>query len=301
MQNFDLKDLFRLGGLNPLSFLYDNKDKAYARGVGLALPIQLINRNGEKADVFSDSSYFEFQLNKGIVDGELSDPISGRTLHFTDAKSFSEAQRLLADIREEELEKQLHDKVIAAQMNMLSSAGGAEQTESQYKSAVDSLKNFATRIGNIAGMDVNNYRSELHAGASPKDKYNNLLNAVDSLIAGFDDAKKDAVVDAIKADISFMSLSELMQFASRFPGLDSVISSRLALIKKAGLSPQGAQMKSGQELSELITEHKRSALVENFRERSDALDFGVVKLSPKSIGDKDFNNKANWYPTIYLA
>lgn len=305
--NIDLTELFKLGGFNPLEIndFTDSEEAAYLKGVNLAKPIKLEASNGLKADVYSDSSYSEFNTNKGVVDGQLKDQVSGKTISFTDAESFAKAQRELEKLRQEkldeELEEKLHNKIVAAQMLMISSAGGPEQTESQYNSAIDSLKNFAGIIGNIAGLDIRKIAKEKESFEPEKNRFQLFLESVDSAIAGFDERKKDAVVDAVRSNISFMSLAELMQFASRFPGLDSVIKSRLALIKKAGLDTNSAQMKSGQELSDLVSEHKRSAVVQNLRERSDSLDFGKVKLSPNEQSVKDIRNKLDWYPTIDIA
>lgn len=308
--NIDLTELFRLGGFNPLAFsdLSDTEELSYLKGANLARPIKLEASNGLKADVFNDSSYGELSAKNGIIDGQLNDPVSGRIIKFADAESFNRAQEELQKLREqkleEELEKKLHDKVVAAQMLMISSAGGPEQTESQYKNAIQSLKGFANLVGRVAGIDVNGLIGDQKLGEPIQNKYQGLLNAVDSLVASFDDQKKAAVVDAVRSNISFMSLAELIQFASRFPGLDSVIKSRLALIKKAGLDTNSAQMKSGHELSDLASEHKRKTIIDNFRERKNesvALDFGVVKLDKNSVNDREFRNKADWYPTIDIA
>jgi len=308
--NIDLTELFRLGGFNPLAFNDStlSEEASYLKGTQLARPIKLETSIGLKADVFSDSTYAELSAKNGIIDGQLLDPISGRKISFTDAESFTRAQHELNKLREEkleeELEAKLHEKVVAAQMLMISSAGGPEQTESQYKNAIDSLKGFANLVGQVAGVDVERLVRDRNRLEPNQNKYQGLLNAVDSLIASFDDQKKAAVVDAVRSNISYMSLAELMQFASRFPGLDSVIKSRLALIKKAGLDTNSAQMKSGHELSDLISEHKRKTIIDNFRERKNesvSLDFGVVKLNPNSAKDKEFRNKADWYPTIANA
>ena len=304
MKNFDITDLFRLGGFHPLAFndLNDEEDAAYLKGASLASPIKLETSNGLKRDVFNNSSYEDFNSINGIIDGQLSDPISGKTISFTNAKSFAQAQGLLEEIREAELEKKLHDKVIASQMIMISSAGGPEQTESQYKNAIQSLKGFAKLVGKATGLDPNALMGDYNQPLSNKGSYEALLNTVDSMIASFDDRKKDAVTDAVRANTSFMSLAELREFASRFPGLNSIIKNRLALIKKSGLSAQGAEMKTGTELSDIVSDHKRKTIVHNLRERSDGLDFGVVKLSPESIQDKALlRDKADWHPTIDIA
>lgn len=302
MKNFDLNEILRTNpAMNAGYKNLSSETASYLKGVELAQPIQVIDSFGSKHNVFEDSNYIDFRMNSGLTEGKLSDPISGRTVQFNDAESFAEAQRLLEDIREEELEKQLHEKVMAQLNIMISSAGSPDQTESNYKNAVSSLKLFANKLSIFAGIDFDSLYGDERIPLTHKDRYENLFNSVQTVINSFDEGKKDAVVDAVKANTSFMSLAELREFASRFPGLSSVLRNRLALIKKAGMDPLKAQFKSGHELSDLITENKRNTVIDNLRERSDSIDFGKVRLNPLEQSKKDLRDKLDWYPTIDIA
>ena len=90
----------------------------------------------------------------------------------------------------------------------------------EWKNFVEKNKNA---IGNYilspvnANIDMQNIVSGDNLPISSKERYAHINQAVDIVIENMTDAQKDAVADAVKADISFMSLAELMHFASRFP------------------------------------------------------------------------------------
>jgi hypothetical protein len=63
-----------------------------------------------------------------------------------------------------------------------------------------------------------------------------------------------AVADAVRAEAKSMSTDELKAFASRYSGLDSLVESREAAIKKLGISSVTAQNMSGSEISKLQDE-----------------------------------------------
>jgi hypothetical protein len=299
MAKMDKNDFLPISGINTAkNYAEFNKENlAYMKGALLALPIKLIDETGSKTDIFDTADFTKLQSQKNISSGQLADPISGRTVFFTDAESFASAQKLLEEIREAELEKQLHEKLMAAKTIGLASAGGPHQVESHYNSAIESLVNFASNLSNILGDKE--FSIVLNTDArTPEEKYYYLFDAINQVVKNLSEEQKDSVVDAVRANISYMSLSELREFASRFPGLDSILRNREALIKKSGLGIVEAQAKSGNEISQILISKTRESIISNFVERSDTLDLLDDKVNLRIKDDREY---FNWYPTIDLA
>ena len=292
------RDFLPIGGVNPSSSIDFNKEnKAYMKGALLAMPIKLIDDTGSKTDIFETADFSKLQNARNINSGQLADPISGRTVFFTDAASFASAQKLLEEIREAELEKQLHDKLMAAKTINLASAGGPNQVESQYNTAMESLINFAANLSNILGnkdFSINLTKQEVTA----EENYYSIFDAINLDVKGLSEEQRNAVVDAVRANTSFMSLSELREFASRFPGLDTVLRNREALIKKSGLGLIDAEMKSGYEISQILSSRSKESLINNLIERSDTVNFRASPFDSRTSNNRD---ELNWYPTIDLA
>jgi uncharacterized glyoxalase superfamily metalloenzyme YdcJ len=298
MAEMDNRDFLPIGGVNPSSFIDLNKEnKAYMKGALLSMPIKLIDDTGSKTDIFDTADFTKLQNARNINSGQLADPISGRTVFFTDAASFASAQKLLEEIREAELEKQLHDKLMAAKTINLASAGGPNQVESQYNTAMESLINFAANLSNILGnkdFSINLTKQEVTA----EENYYSIFDAINLDVKGLSEEQRNAVVDAVRANTSFMSLSELREFASRFPGLDTVLRNREALIKKSGLGLIDAEMKSGYEISQILSSRSKESLINNLIERSDTVNFRASPFDSRTSNNRD---ELNWYPTIDLA
>lgn len=302
MKDFDLTELFKLGSKSQVNIANFNKGtEPYLRGVALAKPIRLTDSSGNTQDLFDDSNFHDFKLQNGLVDGQLSDPISGKTIKFTDPESFAEAQKLLEDIREQELQKKIHNEIIARQMIFISSAGTPDQTEAYYKSSIASLKNLAKFISGVTGVKFQSFSNNDYSEIQSSLHHERLLESINLQIDSLNKSQKDDVLEAIKSNLSFMSLSELMQFASKIPGINSIIKARLELVKKAGLDPLSAQFKSGTELKKIISNKKRKSIISNLTERSDVLDFGKVILGKTDGSRKKLRDKLDWYPTIEIA
>lgn len=140
-----------------------------------------------------------------------------------------------------------------------------------------------------------------------------------------------AVADAVRAEAKSMSTDELKRFAAKYSGLDSIVDSREAAIKKLGLSAVRAQKLSGSDIAKLqfekdikytsvdteklaqkidkLTDHDYQGLVKeinklekNLLKVSPSTDFGVVDLNDVREKDKErVRNLLDWFESLEIA
>ncbi len=154
--------------------------------------------------------------------GHIIDPYSGDTYFFSTPEERNEALTKMAEAKQNYLKERLRTDLL------LASGGSPEQVESIYKST-----------------------SPTHKGKL----------AIEDSSSTYYMTAQNAVSDAVLASASGMTLSDLKRFASRYPGLNGLITERESEARKAGLNLVSAEFANGNDV------RRKLDMITNLRER----------------------------------
>jgi hypothetical protein len=268
---YDLNSDFSRQATSSQTSINPNKLNAYLSGVSLSNPIKLLADNGLAYDVFDSTDYSRRLGNSSLKSGQLSDPFTGETFTFCGEQEFKEALEKLEESRNNYLKQRARADLL------LASSGSPSQIASIFR----------------ATAPTKNGISILDQPDSPEAlEYSSLM--------------KSKVYDAIISHHKSMKLSELKEFSSWIPSLESLISSAEAKAQRSGLTLSAAELINLGDIDKKEYEFQlesKSSKKPTLIEISNNMDLNVNHL--RKIFDR-FNPKkqidnSEWNPTIDIA